>query len=62
MKKMGLMERRNELLVAINLLMRKNMKDEDRRKELYKLLKQYEAYVVDVAVENAVNRLREGIE
>lgn len=59
---MGLMERRNELLVAINLLMRKNMKDEDRRKELYKLLKQYEAYVVDVAVENAVNRLREGIE
>ena len=59
---MGLTEKRNELLVGINTVMRKNLSENERRKQLYKLLKQYEVFVVDVAVENAVNRMREGLE
>ncbi len=57
---MGLMEKRNELLVAINLLMRKNMNDEDRRKELYKLLKRHETNVIEYAVESVVDIIRGG--
>lgn len=59
---MGLNEKRNELIAGINGVLRKNVKDEDRRRELYKLIKRHEEFVIDSAVENAVSKMREGVE
>lgn len=57
---MGLVEKRNELITGINVVLRKNMKDEDRRKELYRLIKSHEEYVVDSTVNHALDKMREG--
>ena len=59
---MGLVEKRNELITGINVVLRKNMKDEDRRKELYRLVKQHEEYVIEESVNNALDKMREGVE
>ena len=57
---MGLTEKRNELITGINVVLRKNMNDGDRRKELYKLLKRHETNVIEYAVESVVDIIRGG--